>query len=70
MKAMRIVALVLVIASLGACSNMNHREQRMLSGGALGAAGGAVLGAATGGSWVLGGLLGGAAGTAAGALLK
>jgi hypothetical protein len=70
MKAMRIPALVLAVSTLGACSNMTHQEQRMLSGGAIGVAGGAALGAITGGSWVVGALIGGAAGTAAGALLK
>jgi hypothetical protein len=70
MKAMRILALLLIFAGLAGCSNMSEKEQRMLSGGAIGAAGGAALGAVTGGSWVLGGLIGGAVGTAAGAIVK
>lgn len=53
---------------LGGCSNLNHRENRALTGGAVGAAGGAVIGAVTGGSPVVGGLIGGAAGAAVGAL--
>ncbi|MBP2313594.1 YMGG-like glycine zipper-containing protein [Azospirillum soli] len=53
---------------LAGCSNLNHREQRTLSGGAIGAAGGAAIGALTGGSAVMGGVIGGAAGAAVGAL--
>ncbi len=40
---MRIIAILLVAAMLSAtlvCAGMNSREQRMLSGGALGAAAG------------------------------
>jgi hypothetical protein len=70
MKAIRILTVLLAICSLGACSNLSQQEQRMLSGGALGAVGGAALGAATGGSWIIGGLIGGGLGTAAGALIK
>ena len=63
-------ATVLLIGAtlLGGCSNLNHRENRALTGGAIGAAGGAAIGAVTGGSAVYGGLLGGAAGAAVGAL--
>ncbi|KAA0677070.1 YMGG-like glycine zipper-containing protein [Roseomonas genomospecies 6] len=53
---------------LAGCSNLSHREQRTLSGGAIGAAGGAAVGALTGGSAVMGGVIGGAAGAAVGAL--
>ena len=53
---------------LAGCSNLSHREQRTLSGGAIGAAGGAAIGAMTGGSAVMGGVIGGAAGAAVGAL--
>lgn len=52
---------------LGGCSNLNNREQRTLSGGALGAGVGIAAGALTGGSWFAGGLIGGAAGAAIGA---
>jgi len=58
---------VLCVGLLAGCSNMTAREQRALSGGALGAAGGAIIGAVTG-SWVAGALLGGAGGAAVGAL--
>jgi hypothetical protein len=70
MKAMRILALMVALSGLGACSNMTRQEQRMLSGGAIGAVGGAALVAATGGSWVIGGLIGAGAGTVAGALIR
>jgi len=62
------MALLIGATLLGGCSNLNHRENRALTGGAIGAAGGAAIGAVTGGSAVYGGLLGGAAGAAVGAL--
>ena len=61
--------LVAMLAATTACSNMSQREQRALSGGAIGAAGGAAIGAVTGGSWLTGALVGGAGGAAVGALL-
>lgn len=61
-------ALLIGVTLLGGCSNLNHRENRALTGGAIGAAGGAAIGAVTGGSAIYGGLLGGAAGAAVGAL--
>lgn len=64
------VALAAVlVASLGACSNMTPTQQRALSGGAIGAAGGAGIAALTGGSVGLGAAIGGAAGVGAGLLL-
>ncbi|HLW26168.1 MAG TPA: YMGG-like glycine zipper-containing protein [Kiloniellales bacterium] len=63
------LALVAVATlALGACSNMSGQQQRMLSGGAGGAAAGAGIGALTGGSATTGALIGGAAGTAGGYL--
>jgi len=58
-----------VVASTAACSDMSPRQQRALSGGAIGAGGGAVLGAVTGGDPLTGALIGGAGGAAIGALL-
>jgi len=49
--------------TLAGCSDMSQREQRALSGGAIGAAGGAVIGAMAGSP-----AIGGAAGAATGAL--
>ncbi|MGE5504425.1 MAG: hypothetical protein ACM31L_08380 [Actinomycetota bacterium] len=65
----RLAALVLLAAALSGCADMNARQQRALSGGAMGAAGGAALGLLTGGSVLTGALIGGGAGTAIGALL-
>ena len=62
------IALSIAAGGMAGCSNLNHRENRALAGGAIGATGGAVIGAVTGGSAVYGGLLGGAAGAAVGAL--
>jgi osmotically inducible lipoprotein OsmB len=58
-----------VLVGTTACSNMSPREQRALSGGAIGAGGGAAIGAITGGSPLTGALIGGAGGAAIGALL-
>jgi CheY-like chemotaxis protein len=58
---------VLVLALTTGCAGMSTRQQRALSGGAIGAAGGAVLGA-TVGSPVTGAVVGGAVGTATGAM--
>lgn len=52
--------------ALPACSNMNNRDQRMLSGAAIGTGAGAIIGAATGGSVLTGAAIGAAAGTAGG----
>ncbi|MBX6366600.1 MAG: hypothetical protein IRZ04_01395 [Rhodospirillales bacterium] len=62
-----VVVALICLGALAGCSNMSEREQRALSGGALGAAGGAVIGAVTG-SWVAGALIGGAGGAAIGAV--
>ena len=61
---------VLILGTLLAagCSNLSQRENRALTGAAVGAAGGAAIGGLTGGSAVLGGLIGGAGGAAVGAL--
>jgi osmotically inducible lipoprotein OsmB len=68
----RVLALMFVVALMAAagCANMIPRQQRALSGGAIGAAGGAALGAIVGGSPAVGAALGGAAGAATGALIK
>jgi osmotically inducible lipoprotein OsmB len=68
-RALAVILVVMLSAAVG-CANMTPRQQRALSGGAIGAAGGAALGAITGGSPALGAAIGGAAGATAGALLK
>jgi hypothetical protein len=61
-----IVAAAMTVA-LGGCANMNNTEQRVLSGGAIGAGAGAVVGALTGGlSIPVGALIGAGAGAATG----
>ena len=62
MKNMRtIIAGLTLVVMLSGCAGMSAREQRMLSGGAIGAAGGAAIGAAVGGSPAIGAAVGGAA---------
>ncbi len=68
MKRTTIILVSILAVGVGACSNMSNREQRLLSGGAIGAASGAAIGGLAGGSAVGGAILGGAAGTAAGYL--
>ena len=62
--------LAAALFGLTACSGMSTIQQRMLSGGAIGAAGGLALTALTGGSLLAGGLVGGAGGAAVGALVR
>lgn len=69
MRSATICFLAAIVAGTSACSNMTQRQQRALSGGAIGAAGGAAIGAVTGGSVLTGALVGGAGGAAIGALL-
>jgi osmotically inducible lipoprotein OsmB len=70
MTSPRLAVLFAALLGLSACSGMSHTQQRMLSGGAIGAAGGLALTALTGGSLLAGGLVGGAGGAAVGALIK
>jgi osmotically inducible lipoprotein OsmB len=63
----RIALGVLVLGLTTGCAGMSTRQQRALSGGAIGAAGGAVVGAMAG-SPATGALVGGAVGTATGAM--
>ncbi len=68
MKRLFALTLGLALLTTAGCANMTPRQQRALSGGAMGAAGGALLGAIVGGSPTIGAAVGGAVGTAAGAL--
>lgn len=54
---------------LGGCAHLNTREQRMLSGGAIGAGVGAGLAVISGGHVLTGTALGAAAGAVGGLLL-
>jgi len=64
MKKVAALFLVIVLVS-GGCSRMFYTEQRVLSGGAMGAAGGALIGVAAG-SAAIGAAAGGGAGLVAG----
>jgi osmotically inducible lipoprotein OsmB len=64
-----VIAVLILLLSMG-CANMTPRQQRTLSGGAIGAAGGAAVGAIVGGSPAVGAAVGGAVGAATGALIK
>jgi osmotically inducible lipoprotein OsmB len=71
MKRLGVGLLLVVLGSGGmGCANLTPRQQRALSGGAIGAAGGAAVGAIVGGSPAIGAAIGGAAGAATGALIK
>ncbi len=62
------VILVMVVAVLlGGCSGMSYTEQRVLSGGAIGAGSGALIGAAAGSAGT-GAAIGGGAGLLGGYL--
>ena len=62
--------IAVLILSLAGCAGMTPRQQRMLSGGAIGAAAGVGIAAATGGTSLLfGGVAGGAAGATIGAVM-
>jgi len=62
-----VISLFMVVPLLmTGCSGLSTREQRVLSGGAIGAASGAAIGAVTGGSPGVGAAVGGAAGAVGG----
>jgi len=61
-----IVTLALGVFALGGCSGMSSTEQRVVSGGAIGAGVGAVGTAMTGGCISCGAAIGAAAGAGAG----
>ena len=67
MRILPVAILSVALLSTAACSGMNDKEQRALSGGAIGAGAGALVGVMTG-SWVTGAVIGGAGGAAVGAL--
>lgn len=66
---MRMLTVLLAVFLLYGCAGMTPTQQRMLSGGAIGAAGGAAIGAATGGSAATGAAIGGAAGVVGGVIV-
>ncbi len=67
MKTVKTFLVVFLLFSLIAgCSGLSTREQRVLSGGAIGAGGGAALSIITGGSVAVGSAIGAAAGALGG----
>jgi len=58
--------LLVAVTLMSGCENLDSTEQRMLSGGAIGAATGAVGTALTGGCVACGAAIGGAVGAGAG----
>lgn len=65
-KLINLVAAVGLTFSLAACDHMSTRDQRMLSGAAIGAGGGALIGAVTGGHALTGAAIGAGAGAVGG----
>ena len=64
------ILLILVLLSMfTGCAGMSRREQRVLSGGAIGTAAGVGIAAATGGSLLVGGVVGAAAGAVGGVIV-
>jgi osmotically inducible lipoprotein OsmB len=57
--------LIVAVLGMGGCAGMSNTEQRVLSGGAMGATGGAVIGALAG-SAAIGAAAGGGGGLLAG----
>jgi hypothetical protein len=65
-KMLLVAALMFIVAG---CAGMTPTEQRMLSGGAIGAGTGAAIGGLTGGDAGAGAAIGGAAGVIGGAIV-
>ena len=70
MKRMPLAASAMAILLLAGCSNMSNTQQRVLSGGAIGAGSGAVITALTGGCIWCGAAIGGAVGAGAGYVIS
>ena len=66
----RTAVLGTLVLGLGACSNMDEMQQRMVSGGAIGVGAGALTTVITGGCVACGMAIGGAVGTAGGYLIN
>ncbi len=61
--------LALFVCACSGCAGMSEREQRTLTGGAIGAGGGAVLSGISGGRPAVGAAVGGAVGALTGYIL-
>jgi osmotically inducible lipoprotein OsmB len=69
-KRVSLVAFILVLSATTGCAHMTPQQQRVLSGGAIGAGAGAAFGAIVGGNPAAGAAIGGAVGAATGALWR
>jgi osmotically inducible lipoprotein OsmB len=70
MNILKLVAICLFAGILlTSCAGLTPQQQRILTGGAIGAAGGAAIGAISGGSIGTGALVGGAIGAVGGAVV-
>ncbi|MFA6280399.1 MAG: hypothetical protein WC612_06375 [Bdellovibrionales bacterium] len=67
-RAGRIGLLLVCLVSLGACSDLSARQQRVLTGGAIGTTVGAISTVAMGGCVACGAAIGGAVGAGSGYL--
>ena len=65
----RILLALFAVGCFAGCAGLTHQQQRILTGGAIGAAGGAAIGIISGGSAGAGALVGGAAGAVGGAIV-
>lgn len=63
-----LIIAILVVGLLGACAGMTSQQQRVLSGGAIGAGAGAAVSGLSGGSVVTGTAIGAGAGAVGGYL--
>lgn len=66
---LKLVAMAFVMVTLAACTGMNHTQQRVLSGAAIGAGGGMAVGAVSEDVDIAEGAAWGAAAGAVGGLL-
>jgi osmotically inducible lipoprotein OsmB len=69
-KKIKYLGFVGLLFLLSGCAGMTPGEQRMVSGGAIGAGAGAAIGAISGGSAGMGAVVGGAAGVVGGAIVN
>jgi hypothetical protein len=65
----KVLAAIMLMISVAGCAGMSSTEQRVLSGGAIGAGAGAAVGAISGGSAATGAVVGGAAGVVGGLIV-
>ena len=65
-RTLKVLTVFFLAGVLSGCAGMTDTQQRVLSGGAIGAGAGAAVGVLSGGSGTTGAVIGGAAGAAGG----